>query len=87
MVVFLFDKKNHLKSQILIFSVVTMLLSLLEHFGLIIEHGKTEIFYFSRSHRVLNPSPLDLNILGGSILCSKDTWQYLGFIFDRKLLF
>jgi len=61
--------------------------SLLEKFGFIMEHGKTEMFYFSRSHSAFDPPSLNLSILGSPILCSKKTWKYLGFIFNRKLLF
>jgi len=61
--------------------------SLLEKFGLIIEHGKTEVFYFFRSHGTFDLSLLDLTILGGFIFQPKNIWQYLGFIFDRKLTF
>jgi len=46
-----------------------------------------EVFYFSRSYGLFDPLLLDLNILGGSILCSKEIWHYLGFIFDTKLTF
>ena len=60
---------------------------LLNQFGLVIEHGKTEIFYFSRAQGDFNSSSLNLTILGGFILCPKDTWRYLGFIFDKKLIF
>ena len=57
----------------------------LEKFSLIMELGKTEVFYFSRLHRVFGPPPLNLSTLGGPILCPRDTWKYLGFIFNRKL--
>ena len=60
---------------------------LLEKFGLIIEHGKTKVFHFSRLHSSFNPLPLDPTILGGPILYPKTTQQYLEFIFDRKLTF
>jgi len=36
---------------------------------------------------LFNPPLLDLSTLGGSILCLKDTWHYLRFIFNRKLTF
>jgi len=39
--------------------------SLLKKFGLIMEHRKVEVFYFSRSHGVFEPPPLDLSPLGG----------------------
>jgi len=45
---------------------------LLEQFILIIEHGKTKVFYFSRLHGIFNPLSLDLSCLGDPILCSKD---------------
>ena len=60
---------------------------LLDSFRLVIEHSKTEIFHFSWSQGVFNPPPLNLSPIGGPILQSKDLWRYLGFIFDRKLLF
>jgi len=64
-----------------------VLLNLLTDFGLVIEHGKTEVFHFNRSHGVFNPPPLDLSLLGSPILCPKDSWKYLEFFFDRKLTF
>ena len=64
-----------------------VLSNLLLDFSLVIEHGKTEIFHFNRSHGVFNPPPLDLSPLGGPILCLKNTWKYLRFLFDRKLTF
>jgi len=64
-----------------------ILINLLEKFGLIVEHSKTEVFHFNRSHRVFNPPPLDLSLLGGNILWPNNTWIYLGFIFNRKLTF
>lgn len=70
-----------------LFCSYNIISSLLEKFGLILEYGKTEIFHFSRSQEVLNPPPLDLSMLEGSSLLLKDTWRYLDFIFDRKLLF
>ena len=52
-----------------------------------VEYSKTEIFHFSRSIGLFNPLSLNLSSLGGSTLCPKETWKYLGFIFDRKLSF
>ena len=65
----------------------SIILSLLLKHGLIIEHGKTEVFHFSRSHGTFNPSLLDLSSIGGPSLLPKETQRYLGFIFDRKLTF
>jgi len=70
-----------------IFCSYNVLSKLLDNFGLIIEHVKTEIFHFNRSHGIFNPPPLDLLPIGGPTLRPKDTWKYLGFIFDRKLMF
>jgi len=60
---------------------------LLEQFGLVIKHGKTEVFHFSRLQEAFNPLPSYFSILGGPILCPKETWCYFSFIFDRKLYF
>ena len=60
---------------------------LLKKFSLIIEYAKMEIFHFFRLNRIFNPLLLNLSILDGSILCSRETWKYLGFIFNRKLSF
>ena len=70
-----------------LFCSYNVLSNLLTDFGLVIEHGKTEIFHFNRSHGEFNPPLLDLTPLGGPILCPKDSWKYLGFFFDRKLTF
>jgi len=64
-----------------------VLTNLLEKFGLVAKHSKTEIFHFNRSYGVFNPSPLDLSPLGGNVLLPSNTWKYLGFIFNRKLTF
>ena len=46
---------------------------LLKQFGLIIEHGKIEVFYFSRLHEAFNPPLLYLTTVEGSILYPKET--------------
>jgi len=56
--------------------------------GLVLEHDKTELFHFDRSHSNHNP-PLDLGYApytGDRLLTPKTYWRYLGFYFDRKLL-
>ena len=70
-----------------LFCSYNVLSKLLDSFGLIIEHSKTENFHFSRSQGFFNSSLLDLSLLGELILRPKDTWKYLGFIFDHKLTF
>ena len=61
--------------------------NLLKSFGLTMKYSKTEVFYFSRLHEYFDSLSLDLSILGGPIPCPGDTWKYLDFIFDRKLMF
>ena len=45
-----------------------ILTNLLKKFGLVVEHSKTEIFHFNRSHSNFNPPLLDLSPLEGNIL-------------------
>jgi len=70
-----------------LFCSYNVLSKLLDNFGLIIEHVKTEIFHFNRLHGIFNSPPLDLLPIRGPTLYPKDTWKYLGFIFDKKLTF
>ena len=70
-----------------LFYSYNVLSKLLDSFSLIIEHAKTEVFHFNRSHGAFNSSLLDLSPIGSPTLHHKDTWKYLGFIFDRKLTF
>ena len=71
----------------MLFRSYNFIFSLLYHFKLVIEHKKSEVFYFSRSYGNFEPFPLDLSTIKGPILQLKDTWRYFGFIFDRKLSF
>ena len=75
------DKSFHI-SNLHLFCSYNILSKLLDSFGLVVEHSKTEIFHFSRSHGVFNPPPLDLSPIGRPTLQPKDSWRYLGFIFD-----
>jgi len=45
---------------------------LLNKFGLIVEHSKTEVFHFNRSHGLFTPPPLDLSFIGGPVLIPKN---------------
>ena len=74
-------------SNMNIFCSYNIILSLFRKFRLTMEHRKTEVFHFSRSQGVFNPLLLNLTPLEGPILYSKNTWCYLGFIFDWKILF
>ena len=60
---------------------------LLDKFGFIVKHSKTEVFYFNRLHGLFNPFPLYFSSIGGPVLTPKNMWKYLGFIFNRKLFF
>ena len=60
---FVFQEKSLDISKSYLFCSYHVMSSLLEHFGLVIEHRKTEVFYFSRIHRVFNPPLLDLTTL------------------------
>ena len=84
---FILQEKFFKKTNSLHFCSCNIIFSLFEQFGLIIEYGKTEIFHFSRLYNIFNLPPLNLSHTGGPILHSKDSWKYLGFIFNRKLLF
>ena len=55
-------------SNSFIFCSYQIVSSLLNRFGLKLEHGKTKIFHFSRLTGLFNLPPLDLSPLGGSIL-------------------
>ena len=80
------NRSFHISNSCL-FCSYNVITKLLEKFGLIVEHSKTKVFHFNRSHSNFNPPPLDLTPIKGPILWSKNTWKYLGFIFDRKLAF
>ena len=84
---FIVQNKSFSISNLHLFCSYNILFKLLDSFGLIIEHSKTEIFHFNRSHSPFNPPPLDFSPLGGPVLRPKDSWRYLGFIFDWKLSF
>ena len=84
---FISQNKSISHSNANLFDSYNVISSLLMRCGLVVEHEKTNVFHFSRSQGMFNPSPLDLSVLGGPILLPKNTWQYLGFIFDQKLTF
>ena len=65
---FIVQNKSFYISNSHLFCSYNILSKLLDSFGLVIEHSKTEIFHFSRSQGVFNPPPLDLSPLGGPIL-------------------
>ena len=81
------QSKSFLISNSLLFCSYNIISSLLSRFDFIVEHSKTEVFYFTRSYGSFNLPPLNLSFIGSPMLYLKDTWKYLRFIFNRKLLF
>ena len=55
-----------------LFCSYNVLSKLLDSFGLIVEHVKTEVFHFNRLYRIFNPPQLDLSPIRGPILHSKE---------------
>ena len=84
---FISQSKSFDTSNSCLYCSYNILINLLEKFSLVIEHSKTEIFHFNRSHDIFNPPLLNLSLLDGNILRPNNTWKYLRFIFDRKLIF
>jgi len=70
---FIAQNKSFSISNLHLFCSYNILSNLLNSFGLVIEHSKTEVFHFNRSYGFFNPSPLDLSSIGGPILRPKDT--------------
>ena len=70
---FISQNKSISHSNANLFCSYNIILSLLLKCGLVVEHGKTDIFHFSRSHRVFNPPSLDLSAIGGLVLLPKKT--------------
>ena len=84
---FISQNRSFYISNSCLFCSYNVIMKLLEKFDFIVEHSKTKVFYFNRSHGDFNSPPLDLTSIGGPILQPKNTWKYLGFIFDKKLVF
>ena len=82
---FIAQSKSLIISNSILFCSYNVVSSILVKFGLTLEHGKTEVFYFSRAQCIFNSPPLNLLDISSLILNPKNTWKYLGFIFNRKL--
>ena len=70
-----------------LFCSYNIMTNLLDKFSFIVKYSKTEVFHFSRLYGLFNPPSLDLLPLDSPILSPKNSWKYLGFIFNRKLTF
>ena len=68
---FVVQNKSFSTSNSLLFCGYNILSNLLNSFGLIIEHSKTEVFHFNRSHGPFNPPPLDLSSIGAQYFTPK----------------
>ena len=79
------EKSYSLSSSFLLCSYNIMSKILIDT-GLVIEHSKTKLFYFTRACYLPNP-PIDLSLVGDPIISLKPIWQYLGFYFNHKLNF
>ena len=75
------QEKSFEKSNTFLFCSHTIILFLINQFGLVIEYRKSKVFHLS------SLSPLNLSPLRGPTLHLKDNWKYLDSIFDKKLLF
>ena len=69
---FISQKKSYEKFNMNLFYSYSIISSWFKHFGLVIEHDKSEVFHFSRLTKNNNPPLLDLQPLGGSLLYIKD---------------
>jgi len=79
---FIAQHKSISISNVNLYCSYNVVSTLLTRFGLVVKHGKTKVFHFSRLYGVFNPSSLDLTPLGSFMLLPKTMWQYLGFFFD-----
>ena len=84
---FVSQSKSISHSNANLFCCYNVISSILLKYGLIIKHGKTDVFHFTRSHGTYNPPSFNLTPIGSLSLLSKETWRYLGFIFNYKLIF
>ena len=79
---FISQNKSISHSNTTLFCSYNIISFFLMKFGLVMEHGKTKVFYFSRLYGAFNPPPLNLTSIRGPILLSKAIWWYLSFLFD-----
>ena len=64
-----------------LYSSYRVVTDLMVMFSLVMEHDKSEIFYFSRAHNDSNLE-LDLLTMGAPTFKPKTYWRYLGFYFN-----
>ena len=66
------QEKSYEKSNTNLFCSYNIIFSLFNQFGLVIEHNKLEVFYFSKSMNNSHIPPLDLQPLRSPILYPRD---------------
>jgi len=69
---FIFQNKLIDISNLHIFCSYNVISKLLDKFGLIVKHSKTEVFHFNRSHSFSDPLPLNLSTIEGPVLMPKN---------------
>ena len=80
------QKKSYSLSSSFLLCSYNIISKILLNTGLVIEHSKTELFYFTRAWHLSN-SFINLISVEGSIIFPKPIGQYLGFYFNHKLNF
>ena len=84
---FISQDKSFDISNSCLFCSYNVMTNLLDKFSFVVKHSKTKVFHFSRPYGPFNLLSLNLLPLGSPILSPKNSWKYLGFIFNRKLTF
>jgi len=69
---FISQSKSIAHSNANLFCSYNIISFLLLKYGLVVEHRKTDIFHFSRSHKAFNPPSLNLSSIGGPVLLPKE---------------
>ena len=69
---FISQDKSLVCSNSHLFCSYNVMTRLLDKFGLIVEHSKTKVFHFNRSHGLFSLSSLDFSSIGGPILILKN---------------
>jgi hypothetical protein len=85
----IFQSKSWETNLCILKEAYSIMFNLFTEFGLVLEHDKSKLFYFSRKPRDKNLS-LDLSYqpyTNGNPLKPKTYWRYLGFYFDCVLNF
>jgi len=69
---FVSQSKSILHSNTNLFYSYNIISSILSKYDLIIEHGKTDVFHFTRSHETYNPPALNLTPIDSPLLLPKE---------------